>query len=162
VSWDDSQAYVTWLSRKTGKQYRLLSESEWEYAERAGTSSAYYWGDTASHDYANYGSDTCCSGVAQGRDQWVNTSPVGSFAPNAFGLYDMLGNVWQWTQDCYADNYNGTPSDGGASATGDCSRRVLRGGSWVINPQDLRSASRDGDSATFRDGDHGFRVARTY
>jgi len=156
VSWDDSQAYVTWLSRKTGKQYRLLSESEWEYAARAGTMSAWFWGDDAGSAHAN------CNGCGS---QWdaKQTSPVGSFSPNAFGLYDMEGNVWQWTQDCWNKNYGPpVPWDGSAALSGDCSQRVLRGGSWFNNPQYLRSAYRFRSTTTFRFYSGGFRVARTY
>ncbi|MEQ1493862.1 MAG: SUMF1/EgtB/PvdO family nonheme iron enzyme, partial [Terricaulis sp.] len=101
VSWDDAQAFVQWLNSQTRGGYRLLSEAEWEYAARAGASSAYPWGASASHEYANYGADACCSGLVSGRDQWVNTSPAGQFPANAFGVSDMNGNVWEWTQDCY-------------------------------------------------------------
>jgi formylglycine-generating enzyme required for sulfatase activity len=161
VSWDDAQAYVSWLSRKTGKTYRLLSEAEWEYAARAGTSRAYWWGSSASHEYANYGSDECCSGLATGRDQWENTAPVGSFPANGFGLYDMHGNVWEWTQDCWNDSYSGAPKNGSAWTSGNCSRPVVRGGSWYFNPQILRSADRFSIDTWTRDKGCGFRVART-
>jgi formylglycine-generating enzyme required for sulfatase activity/serine/threonine protein kinase len=161
VSWDDAKEYVAWLKRKTGKDYRLLTEAEWEYAARAGTRTRYSWGNDASHEFANYGSDTCCSGLAQGRDQWVNTAPVGQFAANAFGLHDLHGNVWEWVEDCYIDNYYGGPNDGSARTTGNCSRRVLRGGSWVINPQYLRSAYRDRGTSDNRLNNFGFRLART-
>jgi len=154
VSWDDVQSYVSWLSRKTGHTYRLLSEAEWEYAARAGTSTKYSWGKTASHDRMNY------SGT-EGRDQWGNTSPVGSFAPNAFGLYDMAGNLWEWTQDCQNASYAGAPSNGTAWVRGDCSRRVLRGGSWVNAPRYSRSASRVRNTTGYRGNDVGFRLART-
>ena len=130
VSWNDAQAYVAWLSKQTGKHYRLPSEAEWEYAARAGSTTTYPWGDTASHDRANYGADDCCSSLASGKDRWLYTSPVGSFAPNAFGLYDMIGDAWQWVQDCYADSYAGAPVDGAAVEQPDCRFRVLRGGTW--------------------------------
>jgi formylglycine-generating enzyme required for sulfatase activity len=162
VSWNDAQSYLSWVSRKTGKQYRLLSESEWEYAARAGTTTPFYWGGTASHDFANYGNDVCCIGLAQGSDKWENTSPVGSFPPNALGLYDMLGNVWEWTEDCQNGSYDGAPSDGSAWTAGDCSRHVLRGGSWFADPSFLRSAIRDWDSTGARKFDSGFRVARSF
>jgi formylglycine-generating enzyme required for sulfatase activity len=162
VSWNDAQSYVAWLSRRTGKPYRLPSESEWEYAARAGTLTPYFWGLTASRDRANYGGDICCSGLAQGSDRWENTSPAGSFPPNAFGLHDMLGNVWEWTGDCQNKNYEGAPRDGGAWTTGDCAVRVLRGGSWLSDPGFVRSAIRDWDSIGDRNYDSGFRVVRPF
>ena len=115
-----------------------------------------------SHAYANYGSDSCCSGVASGADTWVNTSPAGSFPANGFGLHDMHGNVYEWVEDCYADNYSaGQPSNGAAFTQGNCSDRVVRGGSWFSNPQYLRSADRGRDVPAIRNNDLGFRVART-
>lgn len=162
VSWGDAQAYVDWLSRKTFATYRLLSEAEWEYAARAGTTTAYPWGATASHEFANYGKDECCDGLAQGRDRWVNTAPVGSFPANRFGLHDMHGNVWEWTEDCLNESYAGAPSDGSAWRSGDCSRRVLRGGSWLIDPRILRSAARGRIDPAERSGLIGFRVARIF
>jgi len=166
VSWNEAQAYARWLSGKTGQRYRLLTEAEWEYAARAGTTTAFSWGPTASHEYANYGTDQCCSGLASGRDQWVNMAPVGQFPANNFGLHDMHGNVWEWVEDCFADNYSGLPTNGSASAILDCSRqvsrsrRVLRGGSWNSGPEDLRSAYRVGVHPAGRAG-LGFRLART-
>ncbi len=155
VSWDDAQQYVTWLNGKVrGQPYRLLTEAEWEYAARAGTQTRYYWGDQIGKNRAN------CDGCGS---QWDNkqTAPVGSFAPNAFGLHDMAGNVWQWTEDCWNENYHNAPADGSVRATGDCSRRVLRGGSWDDDPQNLRSADRNWNPADFRISDSGFRLART-
>jgi formylglycine-generating enzyme required for sulfatase activity len=154
VSWDDAMAYLTWLSRKTGKPYRLLTEAEWEYAARAGTTTAYYWGDAIGKGNAN------CDGCGS---QWdnVQTAPVGSFAANAFGLYDMAGNAWQWTQDCYQENYKDASPDGSASTGGDCSRRVIRGGSWISMPPILRSAGRFWNTSNSRGNLLGFRVART-
>jgi sulfatase-modifying factor enzyme 1 len=108
LTWSDAQDYVHWLSENTGKKYRLPSESEWEYAARAGSETAYPWGAGASHEYANYGADNW-GGLASGRDKWVNTSPVDSFPPNAFGLHDMHGNVLQWLQDCFAPDYSALP-----------------------------------------------------
>jgi len=162
VSWDDAKAYVGWLSRKTGQRYRLLSEAEWEYAARAGTTTAYWWGRIASHDYANYGKDQCCGGLAQGRDRWEYTAPVGRFRANGFGLHDMLGNVWEWTEDCWNGNYNGAPVDGGIWTSGQCEERVLRGGSWDNNPRNVRSADRIRINADIRVNYYGFRVARTF
>ena len=167
VSWNDiTKEYLPWLSRKTGKTYRLLTEAEWEYAARgvisaSAPSKRYWWGDQASHEYANYGKDQCCDGHKQGRDQWVNTAPVGQFPANPFGLHDMHGNVWEWVQDCWNANYSDASSDGSAWTTGDCSLRVLRGGSWVNDPQYLHSAIRLRDHPDYRDYDFGFRLART-
>jgi formylglycine-generating enzyme required for sulfatase activity len=154
VSWDEAQQYVAWLSKMTGKPYRLLSEAEWEYAARAGATTAYYWGAALGKGNAN------CDGCGS---QWdaKETSPVDSFKPNGFGLYDMAGNVWQWVEDCRHSDYNGAPSDGSAWTTGDCKYRVVRGGSWNLGPQILRSANRSWDAAGIRDLDLGFRVGRT-
>jgi len=154
VSWDDAQAYVAWLSKKTQHQYRLPSEAEWEYAARADTTTARYWGDEIGKGHAN------CDGCGS---QWdgEQPAPVGSFAPNPFGLYDMLGNVWQWTADCWNGNYAGAPRDGSAWTTGECGRRVVRGGSWYDFPGLVRGGYRlwvfTGGRFTF----FGFRVART-
>ena len=153
VSWDDAQTYVGWLSKMTGKPYRLLTEAEWEYAARAGTTTAYYWGDEIGKGNAN------CRGCDS---QWdAKPSPVGSFAANQFGLYDMAGNVFQWVQDCYHTDYKEAPTDGSAWTSGDCSNRVGRGGSWVNVPQDLRSALRLRGAADNRLIGLGFRVGRT-
>ena len=121
VSWRDAVAYVEWLSARTGKRYRLPSEAEWEYAVRAGTETAYSWGNEIGRNRAN------CDGCGS---QWDNeqTAPVGSFSANAWGLHDMHGNVWEWVQDCWNDSYQGAPTDGSAWESGDCSRRVMRGG----------------------------------
>ena len=160
VSWDDAVAYAKWLSRQTGKTYRLPSEAEWEYAARAGSETKYPWGNKASHEQANYGKDECCDGLAKGKDRWVYTSPTGSFAVNGFGLSDMQGNVWEWTQDCWNGNYGGAPSDGSAWLTGGCEFRVLRGGSWGDNPMNFRSAIRYRGSANDRYGGLGFRLVQ--
>jgi formylglycine-generating enzyme required for sulfatase activity len=154
VSWEEAQQYVAWFSRMTRRPYRLLTEAEWEYAARAGTTTPYFWGNEIGQGNANC-SD--CGG------QWDNrqTSPVGSFKPNAFGLYDMAGNVWQWTQDCFNDNYDGAPTDGSAWTQGDCSRRVVRGGSWSDSPRYLRSACRFWFATGDRISYIGFRLART-
>ena len=168
VSWDQAKSYVAWLSRMTGGPYRLLTEAEWEYAARGVTSAdaphpPYPWGDKASHEYANYGADQCCQGKTEGRDKWLYTAPVGQFPPNAFGLYDMHGNVWEWVEDPWHDNYRGTPPTDGSTwrEGGDASRRVVRGGSWYNNPGGLRSANRYWNSAGYRGDGLGFRVGRT-
>ena len=157
VSWDDAHAYVAWLSAVTGKTYRLLSEAEYEYATRAGTTTAYPWGDDIGQNNAN------CDGCGS---QWdgQQTAPVGSFAPNAFGLYDMVGNVFEWTEDCRHTNYNGAPTDGSAwldANDGDCTDHIVRGGSWANPPSSARSATRGWNTAVTRVFDEGFRVART-
>jgi formylglycine-generating enzyme required for sulfatase activity len=154
VTWDDAQRYVMWLSRMTGKPYRLLTEAEYEYAARARTRTAYPWSDEIGKNNAN------CSGCGSKWDD-NQTAPVGSFAPNQFGLYDMVGNVWEWVEECYHDSYQGAPGDGAAWTGGDCSRRVVRGGSWNYNPGFLRSAVRGGYSSVFRLNSLGFRVGRT-
>lgn len=170
VSWDDAKAYVAWLSRKTGKSYRLLSEAEWEYAARAGTSTARYWGespDRACSD-ANVGDQTTKSqvqgwtyGVHNCTDGHATTAPGGSYKPNAFGLHDMIGNAWEWTDDCWNKTYSGALSDGSARPTGDCSvGRVLRGGSWSSLPQFARAAARNRDATAVRGSGVGFRLAR--
>ncbi len=160
VSWDDAQSYVQWLSRKTGQRYRLLSEAEWEYAARAGTTTPFHTGATISTGQANYdGNYTYGSGVKGEYRQ--RTTPVGSFPANAFGLHDMHGNVWEWTQDCWNGSYTGGPTDGSAWTTGDCTRRVRRGGSWFSSPLFLRSAGRSWYITSNRISNTGFRVART-
>jgi formylglycine-generating enzyme required for sulfatase activity len=168
VSWDQAKAYVRWLSRMTGKPYRLLTEAEWEYAARGVTSTdaphpPYPWGDKASHEYANYGEDECCRGKVEGHDKWLYTAPVGQFPPNDFGLYDMHGNVFEWVEDPWHDDYRGTPPTDGRVWTegGDESRRVVRGGAFGHDPGKLRSANRSMDAADSRFNRLGFRVART-
>lgn len=148
VTWDDAQAYVAWLSHKTGQHYRLLSESEWEYAARAGTHTPFPSGwDLAATD-ANY------SGVAG------HAMPVGSYAPNRFGLYDVEGNVWEWVEDCYARRYAHLPTDGAAHEADGCIFRVARSGSWDSYPAYVRAANRDMMLATSHNATLGFRVAR--
>ena len=135
VDWEEARAYARWLSEQTGHSYRLPTEAEWEYAARAGTTTKYSWGNEATPEQANY----------SGNDRWENTAPVGSFPANGFGLYDMHGNVREWTQDCWHRSYDGAPTNGQAwegANGGDCDRRVVRGGSWLLNPGNLRAASR--------------------
>ena len=153
LRWEDAQQYAAWFSKMTGRAYRLLTEAEWEYAARAGSATAYFWGDQIGQGNAN------CRHCGSQWDDW-QTSPVGSFKPNAFGLYDMAGNVWQWVQDCYNHDYNGAPTDGSVRITGDCRHRVVRGGSWANEPQLLRSANRSSWSADDQDFHIGFRLGR--
>jgi formylglycine-generating enzyme required for sulfatase activity len=160
VNWDDAKAFIAWLNQQSSIRFRLPTEAEWEYAARAGTTTDYYWGAAASHEQANYGSEKCCEGLAQGRDQWVNTSPVGSFPPNPWGLYDMLGNVWQWTEDCWNESYSSAPADGSPWLAGACTRRVRRGGSWFSTPTGLRVSYRNGIDTAYRDNYLGFRLAQ--
>jgi formylglycine-generating enzyme required for sulfatase activity len=159
VSWDDAKAYAGWLSRKTGKSYRLLSEAEREYATRAGTTTAFWWGSSISTSQANYNGN---AGGAKGEFRG-KTVPVDSFSPNPWGLYNVHGNVWEWVEDCGRDTYQGARSDGSAWTTActDASRRVVRGGSWFNIPQDLRAASRLGFTTSYRVYFLGFRMART-
>jgi formylglycine-generating enzyme required for sulfatase activity len=167
VSWQDAQAYVGWLNRKVGKeQYRLLSESEFEYAARAGTTTAYWWGNEPSHDYANYGKDAGedLGGMAAGRDVWENsTSPICSFPTNAFGLCDMHGNIYQWIEDCYETSIPSLPTDGSAVKSGNCAVRGFRSNSFESSPKTMRSANRAFVYAPDTRGRNylGFRVAKT-
>ena len=161
VSWWDAQAYVSWLSAETGAAYRLPSESEWEYAARAGTTTPFHTGMTISTNQANYNGDYIYNFGRRGTYRG-ETTPVGTFAPNAFGLYDVHGNVSEWVEDCVHDSYLGAPGDGTVWVRGgDCGWRVLRGGSWVNPPWELRSAARSGDAAEGRYRNVGFRVAKT-
>ena len=156
VDWDDAQQYVSWLSQQTGKTYRLLSEAEWEYAARGGATTSYSWGNDIKLDDKAMANCFACG------SQWDDkeTAPVGSFAPNAFGLHDALGNVWEWVEDCYHTSYDGAPADGSAWQTNDCNQRVIRGGSWGDPPQLLRAAYRLRGPVGTRYGGLGFRVAR--
>lgn len=159
VSWDDTQDYIRWLNQKTGMNFRLPSEAEWEYAARAGTTTAFSTGDRISTSQANFNGNYTHNGSSKG--QYRNkTIPVGSFQPNNFGLYDMHGNVWEWTQDCWNDSYSGAPSNGAAWESGNCDIRVLRGGSWSYKPSWLRSANRHGNEATYRNDVYGFRLVQ--
>jgi formylglycine-generating enzyme required for sulfatase activity len=174
VNWDDAENYVAWLAEKTGKTYRLLTEAEWEYAARARTEPGAYPRFSFGNDekdlchYGNGADQTAKSSiagvtwtVAPCEDGYAYTSPVGSFAANGFGLYDMQGNAYQWTEDCYHDSYAGARSDGSAWTTGDCGRRIVRGGAWNNDPRWLRAASHFGKSSGFRGFNDGFRVGRT-
>jgi len=172
VSHNAAVAYAAWLSRETGKDYRLPSEAEWEYAARAGTTTARYWGDGRAEAcrYANVADETLRKANKDKADAkryfacddgFANTSPVGSFQPNGFGLYDMLGNVWEWVADHWHDDYEAAPEDSLAWTTGDSSLCVLRGGSWIDAPRDVRAGVRDRLSTRVRNDIVGFRLART-
>jgi formylglycine-generating enzyme required for sulfatase activity len=153
LSWDDAKLYVAWLSRHTGKEYRLLTEAEWEYAARAGSNTRYSWGDEPGIGNANCNG---CDGA------WtLQAAPVGSFRPNAFGLYDMEGNVWEWVEDIWHDSYEGAPADGSAWLQGDASYRVVRGGSWHNETELVRAAIRFERERKVEFDTLGFRVART-
>jgi formylglycine-generating enzyme required for sulfatase activity len=159
ISWDDAKAYVNWLSRKTGKPYRLLSESEWEYAARAGTTTPFSYGDTLSPGQANY--DGSVGGAGPSDVNRKSTMPVGSFPANGFGLHDMHGNVSEWVEDCWHDEYTArTPADGSAWLDGDCNGRVVRGGSWEDSQAEHRSAARTGGAKDDRFYTDGLRIAR--
>lgn len=148
VNFADAQAYVTWLRAKTGQPYRLPSEAEWEYAARAGTTTAFFWGTTPDHSRANFGK-------VEGR-----TREVGSYPPNAFGLHDIVGNTAQWVADCHHESYDGAPNDGSAWLTGDCALRNVRGSGWSLSPWTVRTAQRIGDPPAQRNDHLGFRIAR--
>ena len=164
VNWQDARAYAEWLARQTGKAYRLLSEAEWEYVARAGSTTARYWGEGEAGQ-CRYGNGADSRTDFDWRigcdDGYARTAPVGTYQANGFGLYDVLGNVWEWVQDCWNESYAGAPSDGRAWGQGDCGRRVLRGGSWYNYPRILRSAIRDWDTADPRYHYLGFRIARS-
>jgi len=158
VSFDDARAYAAWLSKKTGKAYRLPSEAEWEYAARAGTRGPFGIGGGLAPTSANYNAQYAYGG--QKGEFRKRTTPAASFPPNDFGLFDMHGNAWEWTADCWADSHADVSKDGAPRATGDCSRRVLKGGAWNTGGWRLRSAHRIGKNRTSREFDNGFRVAR--
>ena len=169
TNFSDAQAYVAWLSQKTGHTYRLLSEAEYEYVDRAGTATAYWWGDdpAAACAFANgFDQDavrlTASVPANSCHDGYVYASPVGSFKPNGFGLYDTAGNVWSWLADCGSTDLSATPSDGSANTAGDCSQRMLRGGAWYDSPSLLRPAQRLKGSADDRGSRRGIRVARVF
>jgi formylglycine-generating enzyme required for sulfatase activity len=160
MSFDTARIYVTWLSRKTGKPYRLLTEAEWEYAARAGTTTTFAFGDTLSPSSANYNASTDGSGPSEENRQ--KTMPVGSFQPNAFGLHDMHGNASEWVEDCFHNDYTEkAPTDGSAWVEGNCTGRVLRGGSWEDSDAELRSAARVGEYRYNSSYTDGFRIARS-
>ena len=153
VSWDDAQRFIQWLNGRTGENYRLPSEAEWEYVARARSTTEYGWGNDIGSNRAN------CDGCGS---QWDDdrTAPAGSFAANPWGLHDVPGNVWEWVQDCWNGSYKGAPTDGSAWESGDCRLRGVRGGSWGGGPADLRSAVRSRTTRSTRDPHLGFRLAQ--
>jgi len=171
LSWNDAKAYLAWLSRKTGHDYRLPSEAEWEYAARAGSGAPFHFGSNVG-DYCRYGNgaDQAAGKDVPGATSWMllscndghaYTAPVGSYAANRFGLYDMLGNVFEWVEDCWNGNYTGAPSDGSAWTSGNCGVRVQRGGAWGYPPDYLRTAVRGQQPQAYRYINAGMRAVRT-
>ena len=165
ISWDNAKSFIDWLNAKTGGNFRLPTEAEWEYAARAGSTTMYHFGDDESQlcRYANHADSStdydwrnkdCSDGIGK------RTADVGRYQPNKFGLYDMHGNAWEWVEDCWKDNHISAPTDGKAWVSGDCSQRVIRGGSWASAPWALRSSNRYGDAHSYRLDDQGFRVAQ--
>jgi formylglycine-generating enzyme required for sulfatase activity len=172
LSWDDAKAYLAWLSGKTGRAYRLPSEAEWEYAARAGTTARFHFGDNEA-DYCRHGNGVDATALAEVpgarakgwdalpcRDGHAFTAPVGSFAPNAFGLHDTQGNVFEWVEDCWNDGFKDAPTDGSAWLAGDCKIRVQRGGAWGYPRTYLRIAVRGRQGQAYRYINAGVRVAR--
>ncbi len=166
ASWNDAKAYAAWLSKTTGHRYRLPSASEWEYAARAGGAAVLPWSDASG---ACTGANVADQSAARRYPGWavfgcddgfVFTAPVGSFRANAFGLNDMLGNVFQWTEDCWRADYTGAPIDGSARTGGDCSDHELRGGSWFSNPAYVRANYRNHFAADYRTSSVGIRLVR--
>jgi formylglycine-generating enzyme required for sulfatase activity len=169
VRWSDAQAYAAWLAGRTGKKYRLPSEAQWEYAARAGTTTRYTWGDelAAACKVANVYDQSALRGGLQAPyppapcdDGYPGVAPVGRFAPNAFGLHDMIGNVWEWVEDCYEMPYSATPADGSAQLTRGCERRGSKSGAWRSDLKRMRPAFRGRDPEALTSQIFGFRVAR--
>jgi formylglycine-generating enzyme required for sulfatase activity len=152
VTWVEAKQFLNWLSKKTGQRYRLPSEAEWEYAARAGSKTPFWWGADLGIAQAN------CRECNTGQPR--QTSPVGSFKPNPFGLYDTAGNLAEWVEDCWNDDYNGAPTDGSAWTSGQCQLRVLRGGGFDSQARYLRTSSRFRYDTNVRFFDNGFRVLR--
>ena len=167
VSWRDAKAYANWLGERTGKAYRLPTEAEWEYAAKAGAKGERFWGDDANRacGYANVG-DRAILKALPGRtihdctDGFTYTAPVARFRPNPFGLYDILGNVWEWVEDCADNRYTETPTDGSAALFGNCDFRASRGASWLLPPASVRASNRGRRNIDMRNTNYGFRVVR--
>ena len=159
ISWFEAKAYVQWLSKRTGEKYRLLSEAEWEYVARGGTTTPFSTGKIITPDQANFKGSYVRDGIYTAI-YLQKTVPVGAYSANNFGLYDMYGNVLEWVEDCYYNNYRGAPNDGSVRTSGDCASRIQRGGSWQDTLMNLRSANRVGVSPLMKTSKAGFRVAR--
>jgi formylglycine-generating enzyme required for sulfatase activity len=160
VNFDDIRAYLAWLNARSGGGYRLISEAEYEYGARAGASTRYPWGDTITHDQANYGAERCCHGMIAGHDRWEHTSPGGAFGTNAFGLSDMQGNVWEFVADCYTPTLDTVPADGRPVVTAPCEKRVIRGAGWDDPSNYVRTANRYKQLETLPGSVTGFRLSR--
>jgi formylglycine-generating enzyme required for sulfatase activity len=169
VSWEDAVAYVAWLSTRTGKNYGLLTEAEFEYAARGGSATRHWWGADAGNTTCTFanGFDLAARRLHPGwgaslecDDRYPFTSPVRTFPANGFGLFDMAGNAFSWVQDCYVEGYTGAPADGSARSEANCPLRAIRGGSWLNSDKGLRTALRDRDPPKGRYQNLGFRVAR--
>lgn len=162
MSYEDAQAYIAWLNDQVpGDPYRLPTEAEWEYAARAGATTAYPWGDAPDRAYANMGREVCCIGAAEGADKWIGPAPVAQFPANAFGLFDMAGNLAEWTEDAYYDSHAGAPTDGSARTSDrPRARRVIKGGAFDDRPWQVRPAARTSNDVTWRLKTYGFRPAR--
>jgi formylglycine-generating enzyme required for sulfatase activity len=161
VRWADANDFTVWLSKQTGRSFRLPTEAEWEYAANAGANTIFSWGNSMSREYGNYGPHDCCEkGTGKsGRDQWDYTAPVASFKPNAWGLYDTAGNAWEWVADCLNETYVGAPTDGSAWMTGDCQSGVLRGGSYTHYSRNVRTANRNTHKRDYSADGYSFRIA---
>jgi len=160
ISWQDAKSYVKWLSRKTGLNYRLLSEAEWEYVARAGQKGPFSTGYSIGAYDANFNGEKPYGDGPQG-PYIRQTKPVGSYPANAFGLHDIHGNVYEWVEDCWNENHTGAPANGKARLRGNCKLRVMRGGSWVTHGYQMRASKRLRYTTDYRYDDYGFRVART-
>jgi formylglycine-generating enzyme required for sulfatase activity len=160
VNWYDAKAYVAWLTKKTGKLYRLPTESEWEYAARAGTTTPFWWGASISTEQANYDGTTTYAGGNKG-ENLQKTAPATNYKPNAWGLYQVHGNAFEWIEDCWNNSYSNAPADSSAALSGNCTRHVRRAGAWNYPAATLRAAYRDSRPASTRGSNMSLRVART-
>ncbi len=160
ISWNDAQSYIKWLNRTTGYRYRLPTEAEWEYVARGQTKAPFSTGDSISAAQANFNGEHPY-GKAPTGEYRRKTLPVGSFAANKYGVYDIHGNVYEWVQDCWSPSHVGAPIDGSARSDGDCNFRIMRGGSWVTHGYQMRASKRLRYTTDYRYDDYGFRLART-